>query len=213
MSIFYYILDGASPKKRVPFSGISAIEQFGDLNEALKRYRELPDSNEKVLGLSDGLCALELVRCVPLFPTDREGTSILSSDPRKHPFWAGRPEAILAMETCKQVLKLRYMTQGIIRVPIPDAEELPEELKGKRLWMKAPHVDPMSAIKSVTVIGKGPMSPKVLRQKANPPHLVFEYWVDLVDADGAYDYRPMQPWMFDLLAQQTMAQMNDEKEE
>ena len=56
------------------------------------------------------------------------------------------------METCKQVLKLRYMTQGIIRVPIPDAEELPEELKGKRLWMKAHHTDPMSAIKSVTVM-------------------------------------------------------------
>ena len=213
MSIFYYILDGASPKKRAPFSGINAIEQFSDLPEALKRYRELPDANEKVLGLSDGLRALELVRCVPLFPTDREGTSILSSDPRKHPFWAGQPEAILAMETCKQVLKLRYMTQGIIRVPIPDAEELPEELKGKRLWMKEPHDDPMSAIKSVTVIGKGPMSPKVLRQKAYPPYLAFEYWVDLVDADGAYDYRPMQPWMFDLLAQQTMAQMKDEKEE
>ena len=150
MSIFYYILDGTSPKKRAPFSGINAIEQFSDLNEALKRYRELPDANEKVLGLSDGLRALELVRCVPLFPTDREGASILSSDPRKHPFWAGRPEAILAMETCKQVLKLRYMTQGIIRVPIPDAEELPDELKGKRLWMKEPHDDPMSAIKSVT---------------------------------------------------------------
>lgn len=213
MSIFYYILDGTSPKKRAPFSGINAIEQFSDLNEALKRYRELPDANEKVLGLSDGLRALELVRCVPLFPTDREGASILSSDPRKHPFWAGRPEAILAMETCKQVLKLRYMTQGIIRVPIPDAEELPDELKGKRLWMKEPHDDPMSAIKSVTVIGKGPMSPKVLRQKAYPPHLVFEYWVDLVDSEGAYDYRPMQPWMFDLLAQQTMAQMEDEREE
>ncbi len=213
MSIFYYILDGTSPKKRAPFSGINAIEQFSDLNEALKRYRELPDANEKVLGLSDGLRALELVRCVPLFPTDREGASIFSSDPRKHPFWAGRPEAILAMETCKQVLKLRYMTQGIIRVPIPDAEELPDELKGKRLWMKEPHDDPMSAIKSVTVIGKGPMSPKVLRQKAYPPHLVFEYWVDLVDSEGAYDYRPMQPWMFDLLAQQTMAQMEDEREE
>ena len=211
MSIFYYILDSATPKKRAPFAAGGTIEQFSDLNEALKRYRELPDVNEKVLGLSDGLCALELVRCVPLFPTDREGSSILSSDPRKHPFWADRPEAILAMETCKQVLKLRYMTQGIIRVPIPDAEELPEELKGKRLWMKAHHTDPMSAIKSVTVIGKGPMSPKVPRQEVNPPHLVFEYWVDLVDADGAYDYRPMQPWMFELLAQQTLEQLKKER--
>ena len=29
-----------------------------------------------------------------------------------------------------RMLRLRYMAQGIIRVPIPDAEELPEELKG-----------------------------------------------------------------------------------
>ena len=213
MSIFYYILDGASPKKRVPFSGISAIEQFGDLNEALKRYRELPDSNEKVLGLSDGLCALELVRCVPLFPTDREGESILSSDPRKHPFWAKRTEAILAMETCKRMLKLRYMTQGRIRVPIPETQELPKELKGKRLWMKEPHDDPKTAIQRVRVIGKGLMLPGVLLEEANPPHLVFEYWVNLLTSDGAYDFRSMQPWMFEQLAQQTLAQMKDEEEE
>lgn len=212
MSIFYYTMDDAG-RRKYPSAKQSVVERFHNLSDALARYRELPATGEKTLGMADGIRALELVRCVPLFPTDREGESILSSDPRKHPFWAKQTEAILAMETCKQVLKLRYMTQGLIRVPIPDAEDLPEELKGKRLWMKAPHVDPMSAIKSVTVIGKGPMSPKVLRQKANPPHLVFEYWVDLVDADGAYDYRPMQPWMFDLLAQQTMAQMKDEKEE
>ena len=121
MSIFYYILDSATPKKRAPFAAGGTIEQFSDLNEALKRYRELPDVNEKVLGLSDGLCALELVRCVPLFPTDREGSSILSSDPRKHPFWADRPEAILAMETCKQVLKLRF---GLDGEPVRKLEEL-----------------------------------------------------------------------------------------
>lgn len=212
MSISYYTMADAG-RRKPPCAKQSVVERFHNLSDALARYRELPATGEKTLGLADGIRALELVRCVPLFPTDREGEIILSSDPRKHPFWAKRTEAILAMETCKRMLKLRYMTQGRIRVPIPDAEELPEELKGKRLWMKEPHDDPMSAIKSVTVIGKGPMSPKVLRQKAYPPHLVFEYWVDLVDADGAYDYRPMQPWMFDLLAQQTMAQMKDEKEE
>lgn len=117
------------------------------------------------------------------------------------------------METCKRVLRLRYMTRGIIRVPIPDAEELPKELKGKRLWMKAPHDDPKTAIQRVRVIGKGLMPPRVLQEKVNPPHLVFEYWVDLITSDGAYDYRPMQPWMFDLLAQQTLEQMKKETEE
>ena len=189
------------------------MEQFHNLSDALARYRELPETGEKTLGMVDGIRALELVRCVPLFPTDREGESILSSDPRKHEFWAKRPEAILAMETCKRMLRLRYMTQGIIRVPIPDAEELPKELKGKRLWMKDPHDDPKTAIERVRVIGKGLMPPEVLHEEANPPHLVFEYWVNLLTSDGAYDFRSMQPWMFEQLAQQTLAQMKDEEEE
>ena len=212
MSISYYTMDDAG-RRKPPSAKQSVVEQFHNLSDALARYRELPETGEKTLGMVDGIRALELVRCVPLFPTDREGESILSSDPRNHEFWAKRPEAILAMETCKRVLRLRYMTRGIIRVPIPDAEELPKELKGKRLWMKAPHDDPKTAIQRVRVIGKGLMPPRVLHEKVNPPHLVFEYWVDLITSDGAYDYRPMQPWMFDLLAQQTLEQMKKEKEE
>lgn len=212
MSIFYYTMDDAG-RKKPPSARQSVVEQFYNLSDALARYRELPETSEKTLGIADGIRALELVRCVPLFPTDREGESILSSDPRKYPFWAKRSEAILAMETCQRVLRLRYMTRGIIRVPIPNAEELPKELKGKRLWMKNPHDDPKTAIRRVRVIGKGYMPPEVLQEEKNPPHLVFEYWVDLISTDGAYDYRPMQPWMFDLLAQQTLAQMKNEKEE
>lgn len=212
MSIFYYTMDDAG-RRKYPSAKQSVVERFHNLSDALARYRELPATGEKTLGMADGIRALELVRCVPLFPTDREGESILSSDPRKHPFWAKQTEAILAMETCKRMLKLRYMTQGIIRVPIPDTQELPKELKGKRLWMKEPHDDPKTAIQRVRVIGKGLMLPGVLLEEVNPPHLVFEYWVDLVDSEGAYDYRPMQPWMFDLLAQQTLEQMKKEKEE
>ena len=212
MSIFYYTMDDAG-RRKPPSAKQSVVEQFHNLSDALARYRELPETGEKTLGRADGIRALELVRCVPLFPTDREGESILSSDPRNHEFWAKRPEAILAMETCKRMLRLRYMTRGIIRVPIPDAEELPKELKGKRLCMKDPHDDPKTAIQRVRVIGKGLMPPRVLQEKVNPPHLVFEYWVDLITSDGAYDYRPMQPWMFDLLAQQTLEQMKKEKEE
>lgn len=212
MSIFYYTMDDAG-RKKPPSARQSVVEQFYNLSDALARYRELPETGEKTLGIADGIRALELVRCVPLFPTDREGESILSSDPRKYPFWAKRPEAILAMETCKRVLRLRYMTQGAIRVPIPDSEELPKELKGKRLWMMDRHDDPKTAIQRVRVIGKGLMPPGVLQEEKNPPHLVFEYWVNLLTPDGAYDFRPMQPWMFELLAQQTLAQMKNEKEE
>lgn len=209
-AMFYKCIRG-SYSATVSSFGSKALRLFNFLyllKPAAKRLEDVVIENKNAI-----IRALELVRCVPLFPTDREGESILSSDPRNHEFWAKRPEAILAMETCKRMLRLRYMTRGIIRVPIPDAEELPKELKGKRLWMKDPHDDPKTAIQRVRVIGKGLMPPRVLQEKVNPPHLVFEYWVDLITSDGAYDYRPMQPWMFDLLAQQTLEQMKKEKEE
>ena len=103
MSIFYYTMDDAG-RRKPPSAKQSVVEQFHNLSDALARYRELPETGEKTLGMADGIRALELVRCVPLFPTDREGESILSSDPRNHEFWAKRPEAILAMETCKRNL-------------------------------------------------------------------------------------------------------------
>ena len=103
MSISYYTMDDAG-RRKPPSAKQSVVEQFHNLGDALARYRELPETGEKTLGMVDGIRALELVRCVPLFPTDREGESILSSDPRKHEFWAKRPEAILAMETCKRNL-------------------------------------------------------------------------------------------------------------
>lgn len=117
------------------------------------------------------------------------------------------------MEVCKQELKLRYMAQGVIRVPIPAGEELPEDLKDKRLWMKKPFDDPKTAIKSVTVIGKWPMPPSVLQEKVDPPHLVFEYRVDLVDPNGAFRSVPVQPWLFELLAKHTLEIQEKEKEE
>lgn len=98
MSISYYILDDASHMKRPLFAKQCVIEQFDDLHEALSYYRKLPDTREKVLGLSDGICVLELVRCVPLFEQiGREQTSfpLIRDDIRFGPsgqrrFWRWR---------------------------------------------------------------------------------------------------------------------------
>ena len=85
MNIFYYTIDDLRlPAKRLLRKGRS-VEQFPTLEEALARYRALPAAGIRALGLTDGVHVLELVKCLPLFPDDREGEDVLASDYRQFP--------------------------------------------------------------------------------------------------------------------------------
>ena len=83
---FYTIDDLRLPAKRLLKKGWT-MERFPTLEEALASYRALPDSGIKVLGLTDGAHILEVVKCQPLFPGDKEGESVLASDYRQFPLW------------------------------------------------------------------------------------------------------------------------------
>ena len=76
---FYTIDDLRLPAKRLLKKGWT-MERFSTLEEALASYRALPDSGIKVLGLTDGAHILEVAKCLPLFPGDKEGESVLGSD-------------------------------------------------------------------------------------------------------------------------------------
>ena len=100
MNISYYTIDDLRlPAKRLLRKGRS-VEQFPTLEEALARYRALPAAGIRALGLTDGLHVLELVKCLPLFPDDREGEDVLASDYSQFPLWAQEPEAAKAAVTC-----------------------------------------------------------------------------------------------------------------
>ena len=78
----------------------------------------LTASGIKALGLTDGTHVLELVKCLPLFPDDKEGESVLASDYRQLPLWSSVPEAASATDACVDTLHLRYAVTGFVITPI-----------------------------------------------------------------------------------------------
>ena len=92
MNISYYTIDDLRlPPKRSLRKGRS-VEQYSTLEEALARYQSLPAAGIRVLGLTDGIHVLELVKCLPLFPDDQEGENVLALDYSCFPLWAQEPE-------------------------------------------------------------------------------------------------------------------------
>ena len=98
MNISYYTIDDLKLPAKRPLRKGWTMERFPTLEAALERYRVLPASGIKALGLTDGTHVLELVKCLPLFPDDKEGESVLASDYRQLPLWSSVPEAASATD-------------------------------------------------------------------------------------------------------------------
>ena len=131
MNIFYYTVDDLRLLAKRPLRKGRSMERFSTLEEALARYRALPASGIRALGLTDGVHVLELVKCLPLLPNGRKGTDVLASDYRQFPLWAQEPEAAKATEACISSLALHYRVKGNVIEPLPSPEGLPRELQGK----------------------------------------------------------------------------------
>ena len=212
MNISYYTVDDLCLPAERPLRKGRSVEQFPTLEEALTRYRALPAAGIRVLGLTDGIHVLKLVKCLPLFPDDREGEDVLASDYRQFPLWAQEPEAAKAAVTCTAALGLRYRVKGNVVEPIPSPEGLPRELQGKFLWLNLSG-EAQSAIHQVYVAGTGWTSPGVLHRKADPMPLVLKYRADGITEQGAYLALEVEPWAYDLLALHTQKYMSERKSE
>lgn len=209
MEISYYTInDLRLPSKRTLRKGWT-MERFSTLDEALDCYCALPLSGVKSLGLTDGAHVLEVVRCLPLFPHDREGENVLASDYRQFPLWASSPEAENAVERCITQLDLCYALMGKTIVPIPSSEKLSDDLTDKHLWLNVSG-DPQSAIRKIYVAGTGWVSPASLNRLLSPP-LVLKYRVDGVTEQGAYLSLEIEPWEYELLAAQTLRRLKKER--
>ena len=208
MDISYYTVDDLRlPPKRAARGGWT-MEAFPTLGEALDRYRALPPSGIKALGLTDGVHTLELVKCQPLFPDDREGEDILASDYRQFPLWANCPEAERASSVCIAELDLRYALTGKMISPIPSASGLSEDLQNKYLWLNMAG-EFQSAIRGIYVAGTGWVSPDLLDRHASPP-LVLKYRADGITEQGGYLALEVEPWEYELLALRTKERLDKE---
>ena len=142
MNISYYTIDdmrlGHDPK------GITGwrIRHFLSLDKALAQYRTMSPRGIKTLGVTDGVRVLELVRCQPLFPDDKEGEDVLAADYRNFPLWCKVPEVAEAERECIASLRLRYLMEKERIIPIPPERSCPNASRGSG---SAPAIPPASA--------------------------------------------------------------------
>lgn len=198
MKISYYTIDdmrlGHDPK------GITGwrIRHFLSLDKALAQYRTMSPRGIKTLGVTDGVRVLELVRCQPLFPDDKEGEDILAVDYRTLPLWCGVPEVAEAEQKCIAMLRLRYLMEKERIIPIPTGKKLSKRFKGIRLRSCDPN-----NIRWVYVAGQGLIPPNALKWPRATLPLVLFYVVEGVMKNGLILSMEVTPWEYEQLACRT----------
>ena len=203
MKISYYTIDDLSlPPRRLLRKGWT-MEQFLTLAHALIRYRELSATGVKVLGLTDGVQALELVKCLPPYPDDVEGETVWASDYRTLTLWRDRPESARAEAACETAFHPRYRVDGAVLVPVSQFKTLSKRLQDKYLWLNV-REDEHSAIRWVYAAGKGWVPPSILYRRTDRPILVLKYQADGLTEQGAYVPLDVAPWEYTLLLQRTL---------
>lgn len=199
MRFSYYTIDdlrlGHDPR------GVTGwrLSQFLHWRDALEHYRSLPDSQVKEVGLTNGMQVLQLVRCLPLFPTDRMGHDILLTDDIVQPFWRTETQAAETAKTAAEFLGIRFCLAGEQIVPAP--KPLPERLK---------ELCPRNAalvVKWVYVAGVDWLTPEDFRRRYRGADrtyhypLVLKYLVDTVTEDGRTRTEEVTPWEYRWLEQ------------
>ena len=212
MHLTYYTVDDLRLPPKRPFRRGWTMERFETLREALAWYRTLPSDAVKSLGLTDSAHVLELARCLPLFPEEREGESIQVSEPRELPLWAECPEAVGAADDCSAALGLRYQLAGHIAVPIPADTKPRKELRDAYLWLSG-EGGRRSAIRWAYVAGVGWKQPDFLKNWDCPSTpLVTECQADGITEQGAYLALRVTPWEYQQLLRRTKERQEKENE-
>lgn len=195
MNISYYTIDdiclGHDPK------GVTGwrIRHFLSLDKALAQYRTMSSHCIKTLGATDGVRVLELVRCLPLSPDDREGEDVLATNYRNLPLWCRVPEVAAAEQECIDTLGLRYLMEEDRIIPIPSGNKLSKRFNGFKLRSCDPN-----SIRWVYVAGQGLVPPNALKRPRPTLPLVLHYVVEGIMKNGAIVTLEVTPWEYEQLA-------------
>ena len=194
MRISFYTIDdfrlGHDPK------GVTGwrLSQFMNWRDALEHYHSLPNDRVKEFGLSNGVQVLQLVRCLPLFPTDRTGYDVLLTDSIVQPLWRNETQALEVAQAAAEHLDVRYCLDGGQIIPAP--KPLSERCKTSCEQNIAP------VIKQIYAAGVGWLMPEDLRRRyrnaGRTYHypLVLKYLVDTVTQDGGSRTQEITPWAY-----------------
>ena len=114
-------------------SGRRRWSRFDRLYLAIRAYRTLPTTSQKVLGAEAEGRSAELARCVSVSPGDEEGEDVVVLDFLQAGFGGARPALIRAAQDLTECLRVRYCLYRGCLLQIPTKQVLPKGLRNRYL--------------------------------------------------------------------------------
>lgn len=199
---YYTIDDLRLGQRRSDGSGWRLME-FTRRSEAFRDYRSLGVENIKVLGVTNGIQALDLVRCVPVFSEHKACEDVLVMDYKNLPFWHRNPMVKQLAEECVETFQIRYGLHEFALFPLC---QKPEKQLAKKRFRLLNVEGSCSPIRWMYVAGVGWLSPQEFKKRYIPPKrndfqypLVMKYRVDAVNKDGRILLLEIAPRDFEFL--------------
>ena len=184
----YYTIDDLRLGQRRSDGPGWRLMEFTRCSEAIRDYRSLGVENIKVLGVTNGIQALDLVRCVPVFSEYKACEDVLVMDYKNLPFWRGKSVLKRLAEECVETFQIRYGLHEFTLFPLRQKREKQLAKKNFRLLNVEGSRSP---IRWMYVSGVGWLSPQEFKKRYIPPNrndfqypLVMKYRVDTVNKDG-----------------------------
>lgn len=212
---YYNIDDLRLGQRRLDGPGWRLME-FTRRLDAFRDYQSLNIGNIKVLGVTNGIQALDLVRCVPVFSEHKTCEDVLVMDYKNLPFWCRKPTVKQLAEECIETFQIRYGLHEFTLFPL---RRKPEREIAKRSFRLLNVEGSHSPIRWIYVAGVGWLSPEEFKRRYIPPKgndfqypLVMEYRVDAVNKDGRILLLEIAPRDFERMAEETKRLFFERKE-
>lgn len=180
------------------------LSEFGRQSEAFRHYRSLDAGKIKVLGVTNGVQALDLMRCVSVFPEDKTGEDVLVMDYIHLPVWCKNIAVTQLAQECIEAFRIRYGLHQFTLFPLRQKNEK----RAARKKFKLINVEGSdSPIRWIYVAGVGWLSPAEFKKRYFPPKsggfsypLIMKYRVDAVNKDGRILLLEIAPRDFERMA-------------
>lgn len=207
----FYVIDNL-------WEGRLNTSHFRRLPDAVQAYRALPASSCKALGIQRGVDAIDLVQCLPLFPSDREGEDVMVLRFLEFPLWKSDPQIMELTQELASRLHPRYCLYKQCIIHAPEQDKLPRALRGRYLWPDEPG-NFYTAAQWIYVAGVGRLSAAEFKRRymdagsAYHP-LVVHISACGMDSRGNYKSLQVSPWEFHLLvklSQERLVQNKSQK--
>lgn len=207
----FYVVDNL-------WEGTLNTSHFHSLSDAVRAYKALPATNRKTLGVQRGVDAIDLVQCLPLFASDKEGEDVMVLRFLEFPMWKSDPQIMEAARELASRLHIRYCLFRQCIIPAPGRDKLPRALRDRYLWPDEPG-DFYTAAQWIYVAGDGRLSAAEFKRRYRTGQNAFRYPLVVqisacgMDSRGNYKSLQVSPWEFHQLIQRSKERVDQNKNE